>query len=475
MNKAIRRAVCVFLVIVFSTLIPGLDWNADLVSAQQGSTNLLVNGGFEDSSPGWPMQWGIPEVQIAPGWQAYWVESPPEGVIAPQYWKRPEFRDVKSAEFPYRVRSGWLAQKYFSFGGQHMAGLYQHVTNITPGTELRFSVYAQTWSCMPGDEWNICPTGSNSNSPAPMHTRVGIDPYGGTDPWSPHIIWSPEVNAYDAWTLIQVDAVAQAGAVTVFTYSYADWFDTVFRINNDVYLDDASLIALNEAPPPTATSAPPTATATLTSEPPAADQPTSTPADTPTPMPTPSPTATLDPSLPTATPAPTFTPADTPTPVATATPRPDGAIVHTVQAGDTLNAIAARYNVPSAQVEELNDLANANLLLVGQELVISVPTPTVAAATATHTPAPTATETPAPTSTSTATQSPPSATPSLTATPEAETEASAQDGDSEAVEAAIVQEAAAPSRPSPVLVGVLIGIIGIGVAAMVVIRQRRHQ
>jgi len=248
------------------------------VSAQEGGTNLLVNGDFEWwdwDIRSWPFQDGTPEVQVCPGWRAFYLDEPPAGVTEPEMWKRPEFRDVKASEYAYRVRSGNLAQKYFTFGGQHIAGLYQQVSGIEPGTPLRFSIYMQTWSCMAGDEgWNICPTGYKSNNPPPMHTKVGIDPTGGTDFWSANVVWGPELNAYDVWTLFQVDAVAQNSAVTVFTYSYADWFDSIFRMHNDVYIDDASLVALNEEPQPTQTQ-------------------------------TPAPTATLDPSQPTFTPFPT--------------------------------------------------------------------------------------------------------------------------------------------------------------------------
>lgn len=357
------------------------------VAAQQGPTNLLVNGDFEAwdwDNPGWPWQDGIPEVQVVPGWRAYYVDTAPDGVPMPQQWKRPEFRDVKAAEFSYRVHGGLLAQKYFTFGGQHIAGLYQQVGNIAPGTPLRFSIYMHTWSCMTTAEaWNICPTGSKSNSPSPMHTKVGIDPYGGTNPWSPNVVWSSEIDAYDQWTLFQVDAVAQAGTVTVFTYSYADWFDNVFRIHNDVYIDDGSLVALDEAPA--------TATPDATPETPVA------------------PTETPDPNEPTATPAPTHTPAPTPT------LRPDGAVVHVVKEGDALNAIAQQYGITPEQIEALNDLDDANVLWVGQELVIALSEPTPA-----PTPAPTATpDPPTPTVAPTATPVPASPSPTPTLAPTA--------------------------------------------------------
>ncbi len=346
------------LLLISVTLLIG--WvHITAVQAQQGPTNLLVNGDFEWVDPAlgrWPYKDGIPEVQVCPGWRAFYLDNPPPYAQVPEYWRRPEFRDVIAGEFPDRVRSGHRAAKYFSFAGQHEAGFYQQVSGITPGTPLRFSVYMQTWSCMPADEWNICPTGTKSNEPAPMRTKVGIDPTGGTNPWAATVVWSPEIEAYDVWTYFQVEATAQHSTVTVFTYSRADWTDTFFRVHNDVYVDDASLIALDEV------------------------LPVETPEPDETPEPAP-PTATPDPALPTATPIPTATP------VATATPRPDGAVVHIVQEGNTLRGIARQYQVPLETLLQLNALTNADMILVGQGLVISVPEPT-------STPTPTATSVP---------------------------------------------------------------------------------
>ncbi len=354
------KRVVFLLALLTLTIVP--LWGAagtPRVAAQQPGVNLLTNGDFEaGAGQAWPFQDGIPEVQIAPGWRAFYVDNPPAKAKIPvscgadttscSYWRRPEFRGVSVTEFSYRVHGGSLSQKYFTFAGQHEAGLYQQVGNIKPGTSLVFSAYMQTWSCMPPrDKWNECPTGSGSNNPAPMHTKVGIDPYGGTDPWSPNIVWSPEINAYDQWTLFQVQAVAQASTVTVFTYSWADWTDNFFRLNNDVYIDDASLVV--GSLPATAPTLPPAVTA----------------GPTPTSGPTP-------------TRGPTATPRPTPT------PRPDGAIVHVVQLGDTLGALATQYQVTVDQIVRLNNLTDPSQIFVGQELVISIP-----AATPTPTPSPT--------------------------------------------------------------------------------------
>ncbi len=325
-------------IVLLSWLLAGLAVYAPQpVQAQAPGENLLTNGDFEGGGATWPLQDGISEVQIAPGWRAFFVDQPPAYAAIPYpcmenpgacgYWRRPEFRDVKITEYAERVHQGTRAQKYFSFNGQHEAGLYQQVSNITPGTWLRFSAHMITWSCMASAErWNHCPTGSRSNNPAPMHTKVGIDPTGGTNPWAATVIWSPELSAIDNWTLFAVEAQAVNSTVTVFTYSRADWDDHIYRVHNDVYVDTAALVVIGETPPP-AQDAPPAAV--------------------------PQPVEYI--------------------PGPTATPQPDGTVVHTVRSGDTLFAIALDYKVPPEQITTLNNITTASLLAIGQELVISRP------------------------------------------------------------------------------------------------------
>ncbi len=45
--------------------------------------------------------------------------------------------------------------------------------------------------------------------------------------------------------------------------------------------------------------------------------------------------------------------------------------VHTVQRGDTLSSIAARYGVSVGELIALNDLDDRNVIRVGQRLVLS--------------------------------------------------------------------------------------------------------
>jgi len=120
-----------------------------------------------------------------------------------------------------------------------------------------------------------------------MHLKVGIDPYGGTDPFSSNIVWSPERDAFDQWVEFAIQTKAQGEAVTVFTHSRAE-FDWA-RQTNDVYLDDASLVAVSdktETPGAAVAATQPAGTSG-----PAATQPAGTPGPTRTPLPTRTPRA----------------------------------------------------------------------------------------------------------------------------------------------------------------------------------------
>ena len=295
--------------------------------AQIPGQNLLTDGDFE--APTWRTQDGISELVVAPGWRAWYVDVGRIRSYVKQpgncdttdpacYWMRPEFNTANFAEFPNRVHNGFKAQKYFSYGRMHEGGLYQQAVGIQPGVTLRFSIYMQAWQCF---NPSACgENGSRSDQPAEMHLRVGIDPYGGTDPFGANVIWSPEKPAFDHWVQFSVEAQAKGSAVTVFTHSRAEW--DWARNNNDVYLDDASLIVVEEEP---------TLLGTL--------QPTGSP-------------------VPTITPAPTLT------------PRADGAIVHVVGPSDTLYGISLQYGVSYDSLIQLNNLSRTSILTIGQIIMV---------------------------------------------------------------------------------------------------------
>lgn len=80
-------------------------------------------------------------------------------------------------------------------------------------------------------------------------------------------------------------------------------------------------------------------------------------------------------------------------PAVQAPPSPT-ALIHIVQAGDTISGLSQRYDVPAEDIIAANQIDNPNFLQLGTELTI--PVGGLPEATATLTPVPTATETPIP-------------------------------------------------------------------------------
>ena len=91
-----------------------------------------------------------------------------------------------------------------------------------------------------------------------------------------------------------------------------------------------------------------------------------------------------------------------PTAIPTAcVPRADWAFTYAIVAGDTLSAIARRFGLTLADLQNGNCIADANIIAVGQ--VLRVPTQPLPTATATYTPQPTAAEDVPPAATATPT------------------------------------------------------------------------
>jgi hypothetical protein len=299
------------LTLSFSTVPRPLTGVAAASSLQ--SPNLLQNPGFEGDYFAWS---GINEIQVAHGWTPYWWEQPDRD---PPFF-RPEYKRAVAAQFPNRVLSGESAQQWFTFHASHWAGMYQQVFNVTPGQRYRFSIWAQVWSSIESNPPTV------SVNPANPRLRVGIDPTGNWQAGAGTVVWSGEgamSNHVDRWGEISVEAVAQNNLITVFMRTNPDFATK----HNDMYWDNASLIAIEPVPPtPAPVTDTPPATATL-------PPPTAT---------LPPPTATLPP--PTATlPPPTATP---PPPTATLPPLPTATAVATVRAPATETAVPTDTPLP---------------------------------------------------------------------------------------------------------------------------------
>ncbi len=216
-------------------------------TAQAQGPNLLANpsfeGAFQTFVPNPPISdcpaGPCTTAQMAAGWLPWWVSQDPQDKGAETEWRN-RMPEYKKAEAPFlnRVHHGESAQQYFTFWSSHTAGIYQRVS-VPRGVRLRFSIYGQAWSTH-DDE----PT---SNTPTAVNMRIGIDPTGGTSPFGGNIIWSGAQNPYDNYAPFVIETVSQNNFVTVFTYA----MQSEPRKHNDIYWDNASLVAL--APPATPT------------------------------------------------------------------------------------------------------------------------------------------------------------------------------------------------------------------------------
>ena len=227
MSRLMRRMVLIVAIILCLVPVFAFTVLAD-------GPNLLQNPSFERPYVPMPTK---ENCRIAAPWVPYYYEGVPSDTVQ-GYRLAPEYKAAFYWEAPgNRVRSGELSQQYFHSFSNFEGGIFQQVSGVPVGQLLRFDIYALVWSCDKESKGNC--SGNTSGDPSPMHLRIGIDPNGGVDAKSAGIVWSAEVNAWDAWTLIQVEAVAANSSVTVFVYAYPDYRSQ----DNNVYLDDASLVA----------------------------------------------------------------------------------------------------------------------------------------------------------------------------------------------------------------------------------------
>jgi LysM repeat protein len=373
-------------IILLLSLLVMAGWGlGEPARALQESPNLLQNPGFEGDYYPW---FGINEVQVAHGWTPWWRSR--TDADPPATYFQPEYKQANGYIYPNRVHSGAAAQQWFTFHATHQAGMYQQVFNVTPGTRYRFTIWAQVWSSTEDDP-------NASVNPAYPNLQVGIDPTGNWDPWAATVVWSGTYAFYDSWGQLSVEAVAQNTIITVFMRSEPN-----FPIkHNDIYWDDAVLVAVDGGGAPVPPTSPPN------------------------------------------TPVPTATSAGPPPPTATCASPPAGWVTYYVRRGDTLYSLAKRHGTTLDAVVSANCLRSTNIY-VGQPLLLpplpATATPSGATATATARPTekPTTTATEAPSETPVA--------PSPTAMP-----ATATSAPTATATQASQAQAATPTKPHPTI------------------------
>lgn len=209
----------------------------------QGPVNLVRNPSFEGT---YATQDGKSTIIVAPEWRGFWKDggSLPDwaqGGASPGPIRQPEYKAATLAVDIRRVRTGATAQCLFTFYGVMLGGVQQTVS-VTKDASYQGGAYVQAWT---DDSNDPCRTKGQ------MVATVGIDPYGGTDPWARRVIWSDWQDANPGcgkWFEIKSPVVtAEAGQVTVFYLFQHRWS----LQHGDAYTEDAWLREVTNGTSPT--------------------------------------------------------------------------------------------------------------------------------------------------------------------------------------------------------------------------------
>lgn len=290
----------------------------------QDTSNKLQNGGLEEGTfgPYLGRRGGEFPIYLPSGWN-YW--------FAPQNGDRYN-NAAKTTIQPHpgpvpAPKEGQRALNISCGFFTCTTAIYQQVNNITPGQNVQASAWAQVKACnlAKNSKGEIIADNCGSAVESGAQTRIGIDPNGGTDPNDTDVVWSAFIAPHEqnGWQQMSVSATATGGAVTLFLYSSQGSFADI----NKTYWDLATLTGGGSGG-----AAPSAATA-----------------------------------VPTAPPVVAF--------VVPQSAQSDGGIIHTVQAGDTIDSIAYAYGVGRQQILDLNGLKDGRIIQVGQRLIITTPAP----------------------------------------------------------------------------------------------------
>ena len=187
------------------------------------------------------------------GWKLWyiWEQAPPEwdpGNLTGH--AQPESR---YAEHQERIHTGKSGGLMFSFYRIHQGGYYQQVP-AQNGEERSFTIFDHAWSSNADD-----PSFSNGAGTDPYYslyknvpegwlknywTQVGIDPAGGTSPFSPNVVWGEKATSYNAYhKLPEATAIATGDTITLFTRHGFIWP----LKHCDSYIDSAQ-VSMAEVP-----------------------------------------------------------------------------------------------------------------------------------------------------------------------------------------------------------------------------------
>ena len=191
--------------------------------ASGASVNLTQNWGFEE---------GFKANGVGVGWNHVVLSGNVTFANTIEYfWPGAEHTEEETSQLI-------ISKTAFS------AGLYQQVSGVTIGKP-----YAAKAAMLTLFESSAPPTNDGT-----MQKLVGIDPYGGTNPNSPHIVWSPADDHDEApWVDVRVAAVAKSSTITLFVRVNCLQPVSHPSLDNQVFID---AVMLARAPTVSASSLP---------------------------------------------------------------------------------------------------------------------------------------------------------------------------------------------------------------------------
>jgi hypothetical protein len=238
------------------------------VTPSEWTTDALRNGDFEEdwgteasnqalkfNTDGTIEEVAPTEIKTPPGWTAWFKHGSPvtHDEENKDGWAQPEVRDAWIDIDEYRVHGGEKGQLLFTFFKVHDAGFLQQIP-VTVGAELRLSGWAHAWSS--NGTHNSDPRWSEGedvgyneffalddeagldDAEKNFTFWLGIDPLGGTDPYTDSVVWGPGAHIYNAYRKVPtVTVTAQGPTATVFLRSKTLWR----FMHNDAYWDDIVL------------------------------------------------------------------------------------------------------------------------------------------------------------------------------------------------------------------------------------------
>ncbi|MCW5851845.1 MAG: hypothetical protein KIT87_17360 [Anaerolineae bacterium] len=227
------------ILVIVALLSISLATSATAAPVQQEGCagNLLVNANFEGPSRKTEAEGTSLSSAVASGWNPWLIRGDERNNREPEY----KLEDTNISKTRFRAHTGRYSQKWFTSWGTHTAGIYQRVS-VAPGTPLTFSIWAQVYTGE-ADGWTGEVFLSDPKEPGNYRVWVGIDPTGAVPPGvgadaPATVVWSQPVMKYDEWVLLQVSAVAQSNAVTVYTKGQPEWSVK----HNDSFWDDGCLV-----------------------------------------------------------------------------------------------------------------------------------------------------------------------------------------------------------------------------------------